>query len=280
MKEVLVPIDFTEESLIALDFGVDLANHLQANIRVVHVKTDSQIIPFFSKNEVTDRLSQDVDAWAEELHHQFVHKYKVKCGVFDYKIREGNAVKEISNQAKYGDSTIMVLGSHEDSSFASQWVGSPAYRMVAHSPCPVLVVNKRMQLNHDIKRIALPVDYSIASRKKVPAIAGIAHLFGAKVHVVGLKTSDVDWMNEQMNTFVRMVENFVVNQANVEVEHTQLTGREFANNLMHFAEDNSIDLITTHVHHTHNPFVRVFQSFTNDLINKSLKPVLVIPTKD
>lgn len=280
MKEVLVPIDFTEESLIALDYGIDLANHLQANIRVVHVKTDSLIIPFFSKDEVNDRLSQDVEAWAEELHRQFAPKYKVDCGVFDYKIREGNIVKEISNQARYGDSTIMVLGAHEDGSYVSQWVGSPAYRMVAHSPCPVLVVSKRMQLNHDIKHIALPVDYSIASRKKVPAIAGVAHLFGAKVHVVGLKTSDLDWMNEQMNAFVKLVEKFIINQAKVEVELVQLTGREFANNLMHFAEDNSIDLITTHVHHTHNPFVRVFQSFTNDLINKSLKPVLVIPTKD
>ncbi len=280
MKEVLVPVDFSEESLIALDFGIDLANHLKSNIRVIHVKTDSVIIPFFSKNEVNDKLSQDVELWARELHDKYIYKYKVENGVFDYKIREGNIVKEISNQAKYGDSTIIVLGSHEDTSYASKWVGSEAYRVVANAPCPVLVVNKRMQLNHEIKNIALPVDYSIASRKKVPAIAGMARLFDAKVHVIGLKTSDLDWMNEQMSAFVKLVENFVVKQARVKVEHAQLTGREFADNLMHFADENNIDLITTHVHHANNPFVRMFQSFTNDLINKSLKPVLVIPTKD
>ncbi|MBR8536908.1 universal stress protein [Carboxylicivirga sediminis] len=280
MKEVLVPVDFSEESIIALDFGIDLANHLNANMRVIHVKTDSVIIPFFSTNEADDRLNQDVEAWAEQLHRRFIHKYKVSCGVFDYKIREGNIVKEIANQARYGDTTIIVLGSHEDKSITSRWVGSPAYRLVAHAPCPVLVVNKRMQLKHAIKSIALPVDYSIASRKKVPAIAGVAKLFDAKVHVVGLKTSDLDWMNEQMKAFVKQVEKFVVERARVEVKHSQLTGRDFSENLMNYAEENAIDLITTHVHHANNPFVRVFQSFTNDLINKSLKPVLVIPTKD
>lgn len=280
MKEVLVPVDFTEESLIALGFGIDLANHLQANVRVIHVKTDSVIIPFFSKDEVNDKLNQDVEAWAEELHHQFINKYKVNCGVFDFKIREGNVVQEVANQAKYGDSTIIVLGAHNDTAITSKWVGSPAYRLVSHAPCPVLVVNKRMQLNQPIKSIALPVDYSIASRKKVPAIAGMARLFDAKVHVVGLKTSDLDWMNGQMNAYVKLVENFLIRHTKVDVEHVQLTGRDFSENLMGYVQDHFIDLITTHVHHTSNPFVRVFQSFTNDLINKSLKPVLVIPTKD
>ena len=280
MKEVLVPIDFSEESIIALEYGIDLANHLEANVRVIHVKTGSVIVPFFSNDETDDRLNQDVDTWAQQLYEQFKVRYTVKCGQFDYKIREGNVIKEICNQAKYDDSTIMVLGSHNKESTNYRWVGSPAYRLVAHSPCPVLVVNKRMDLRHKISSIGLPVDYSIASRKKVPAITGIAKLFNAKVYVIGLKSNDLKWMNQQMSSFVTLVDNFVRKRAQVEVVQSQLTGKEFAKNLMDYSQKMSIDLITSHVHHTNNPFVRVFQSFTNELINKSLKPVLVIPTKD
>ena len=69
-------------------------------------------------------------------------------------------------------------------------------------------------------------------------------------------------------------------RAKVEVIHNQLTGKDHAINIMNYAQEMAIDLITTHVHHTSNPFVREFQPFTNELINKSLKPVLVIPTKD
>jgi len=280
MKEVLVPVDFSEESMIALEYGIDLANHLMANVRVIHVKTDLLIVPFFTNDAATDRLTQDVERWAKELYNKYQSMYCVEHGIFDYKIREGNVVKEICNQAKYGDSTVIVLGSHNESTVGAKWVGSPAYRLVAHSPCPVIVVNKRMHLNHDIKSIGLPVDYSIASRKKVPAIAGVAKLFDAKVHVIGLKSSDISWMNEQMRSFVNQVNDFIVNRAKVPVLKTQLTGRNHAENLMAYADEHSLDLITAHVHHANNPFVRVFQAFTNDLINKSLKPVLVIPTKD
>ncbi|WP_430813057.1 universal stress protein [Carboxylicivirga sp. RSCT41] len=280
MKEVLIPVDFSEESLIALDYGIDLANHLLANVRVIHVKTDSVIVPFFTTDPYSDKLNQDVDVWAHQLYDRYSKEYKVEGGYFDFKIREGNVVKEVCNQAKYGDSTIIVLGSHDDASVSSKWVGSPAYRLVAHSPCPVIVVNKRMKLKHEIGSIALPVDYSIASRKKVPEIAGVARLFNANVHVVGLKSSDLVWMNNEMHSYVRQVKNYVINKAKVEVNDIVLTGRSYADNLMEYAMDANIDLLTTHVHHTANPFVRVFQSFTNDLINKSLKPVLVIPTKD
>jgi nucleotide-binding universal stress UspA family protein len=236
MKEVLVPIDFSEESLIALEHGIDIANHLQANVRVIHVKTDSVIVPFFTNNEADDRMSQDVEKWAEHLHNKFKVKYNVECGLFDYKIREGNIVKEICNQAKYGDSTLIVMGSHNRESATYKWVGSPAYRLVAHSPCPVLVVNKRMNLKRDIDSICLPVDYSIASRKKVPAIAGVARLFDAKVYVTGLKSSDIQWMNQQMNSFVSMVEKFVSSRAKVEVIHNQLTGKDHAKNIMNYAQ--------------------------------------------
>ncbi|MCU4156249.1 universal stress protein [Carboxylicivirga sp. A043] len=280
MKEVLIPVDFSEESVIALEYGIDLANHLQANVRVIHVKTDSVIVPFFTNDLATDTLSQDVEAWAQKLHDKFVKNYTVKCGYFDFKIREGNVVKEVCNQARYGDSTLIVLGAHEDSSISAKWVGSPAYRLVAHSPCPVIVVNKRMKMKHEISSIALPVDYSIASRKKVPEIAGMARLFGADVHVVGLKTADLTWMNKEMKNYVKQVKQFISNKAKVEVVEAVLTGREYAENLLTYVDENDIDLVTTHVHHTPNPFVRIFQSFTNDLINNSIKPVLVIPTKD
>lgn len=280
MYEVLIPVDFSEESLVALDYGVDLANHLKSNLRVIHVKTESFITPFFAADNVEYKLNQNVDKWAEELYDRFKGRYTVKNGVFDYKIRVGDIVKEITNQAKYGDSTIIVLGSHEDTSISAKWVGSSAYRLVSHSPCPVLVVNKRMKLNHELKNIAVPVDYSVASRKKVAAVAGMAHLFEANVTVVGLKESDLKWMNAEMKVFERQVSDYISSKAKVDVHTIELTGRDTANALMDYCNTNNIDLLTAHVHHTTNPFVRVFQSFTNELINKSLKPVLVIPTKD
>ena len=280
MYEVLIPIDFSEESVIALEYGIDLANHLKANLRVIHVKTNSLIVPFYIENKADEAIEHNVNLWASDLHEKYKGKYLVEKGNFDYKIREGNVVKEITNQAKYDDATVMVMGAHNDKSIASRWVGSNAYRLVSHSPCPVIVVNKRMKLTHNIKNIVVPVDYSIASRKKVPAVAGMAYLFDAKVHVVGLKPSNLKWMNDEMDIYVNQVKNYIVRNAKVEVVTDQLTGSDFAKNIMTYSEKFDAHMLTVHVHHSNNPFVRLFQPFANDLINNSLKPVLVIPTKD
>jgi len=279
MYEVLVPIDFSEESVIALEYGIALANHLNANLRVIHVKCNTVILPFFAEENAKYRLDHNVDMWAKELYEKYKSRYKVKNGYFDYKIREGNVIKEITNQAKYGDSSVLVVATHNNKK-ESKWVGSDAYRLVSHSPCPVVVVNKRMKLKYDIKSIVVPVDYSIASRKKVPAVTGMAYLFDAKVHVVGLKSSDLKWMNDEMSVFVKQVKEYITKNAHVNVESDQIAGREFAKNLMDYADKVDADMLTVHVHHSNNPFVRLFQPFTNELVNNSLKPVLVIPTKD
>jgi len=280
MYEVLIPIDFSEESVIALEYGIDLANHLKANLRVVHVKTDSVIIPFYAENKANYKLDHNVELWAKELYEKYKQKYLVENGCFDYKIREGNVVKEICNQAKYDDATIVVMGAHNDKTIGSKWVGSEAYRLVSHSPCPVMVVNKRMKLVHEIKSIVVPIDYNIASRKKVPAVTGLAYLFGAEVHVVGLKSSDLKWMNEEMDVFVKQVKQYIVINARVDVVTNQLVGRDYSKNIMRYSDDYDTDILTVHVHHSNNPFMRLFQGFANELINNSLKPVLVIPTKD
>lgn len=279
MKEVLIPVDFSDESKVALEYGIDIANTMQANVRVIHIKTNNLIVPFFTSDKTYDKINPDISAWAKKLHLTYSERYHVTNGRFDYKIREGNVRTEVCNQAKYGDSTLIVLGSHFETS-QSTWPGSQAFRLVAHSPCPVLVVNKRMQLNKQINSIALPIDYDIASRKKVAAIAGIACLFKARIHVVGLKSSNLKWMNKRISTFVMQVQQFINKSSKVEVSTEILTGKDYANNLMQYTKAQAIDLITTHVHHTNNPFVRIFQSFTNDLINQSVKPLLIIPTKD
>jgi len=280
MYEVLIPIDFSQESIIALEYGIDLANHLKANLRVVHVKADSLIIPFYLENKADYALNHKVDIWASDLHEKYKHKYQVEKGIFDYKIREGNVITEVTNQAKYDDATIMVMGAHNDKSIGAKWVGSNAYRLVSHSPCPVIVVNKRMKLIHDITNIVVPIDYNIASRKKVPAVTGMAYLFDSEVHVVGLKPSDLKWMNDEMDVYVKQVRNYIVNNAKVEVVTDQLVGSDFAQNILEYSEKVDADMLAVHVHHSNNPFVRLFQPFANELINNSLKPVLVIPTKD
>ena len=142
MKRILVPIDFSEDSVFALDLAVQTANLLQANLRLMHVRTGRRYHPPFAQNN-PDLLLTDVDSsFMEYLINRAKEKYTVKNGSLDFKIREGNVVREISNQAHYDDSSLIVVGTHGISGFEDRWVGSNAYRLVANAPCPVLTDRK------------------------------------------------------------------------------------------------------------------------------------------
>ncbi len=280
MNRVLIPIDFSEDALNAMSYGIAMANQINANVRIMHVKTGLSYAPAFAKNQVEYKINQEVESWLEELMKTYADEYVVPGGRFDYKIREGNVVSEISNQAKYDDSSLIVVGSHGASGFQSRWIGSNAYSLVAHSPCPVLVVNHTMKWTGGIRKIVVPIDFSKASRKKIPVVAGVAKAFNSKIYLVGLRESAFQFLLKRVTLFNKQVERYLVNKAELRVEKSVLVGKKLVHKIIDFAEKNEADMITVHVHHSHNPFTNFFRPFANDLINNSTKPVFVVPTED
>lgn len=280
MNRVLIPIDFSEDALNALKYGIEMANHINANVRIMHVKTGLSYAPAFAKNQVEFRINQEVESWLDQLMKMYEDDYTVPGGKFDYKIREGNVVNEISNQAKYDDSSLIVVGSHGVSGFQSRWIGSNAYSLVAHSPCPVLVINHTMQWSGGLRKIVVPIDFSKASRKKIPVIAGVAKVFDSKIFLVGLRESTFQFLLKRVTLFNKQVERYLVNKAELRVEKSTLVGKKLVQKVIDFSEEKGADLITVHVHHSHNPLSNFFRPFANDLINHSTKPVLVVPTHD
>ncbi|MCU4166690.1 universal stress protein [Carboxylicivirga caseinilyticus] len=278
MKRILIPIDFSEAALNAMEYGIAVANHINANVRIMHVKTGLHYAPTYAKNQAEYRVNEKVDEWLVDLIKKYDDDYVVPGGKFDFKVREGNVVHEISNQAKYDDSSLIVMGSHGASGFQSKWIGSNAYSLVAHAPCPVIVLNQEMKWNGGIRKIVVPVDYTKASRKKIPVIAGIASVFKSRIFLVAVRESKLQYLLKRVAMFNRQVEKYFVTRAGVEVEKSVLVGKKPVQRLISFAEEKNADLITVHVNHTHNPFVNIFKPFANELINNSSKPVLVVPT--
>ncbi len=280
MKQVLIPVDFSNSAVNALLYGIEMANQLKANVRIMHVITGDHYSPAFAKDQVAMKINENAEVWLQELIKEHGYKHKVIDGTIDYKIREGNVVNEIANQAKYDDTSLIVIGSHGASGFQAKFIGSNAYRLVSHSPCPVIVVNEKMEVNPDIKRIVVPLDYSKASRRKIPAVTGLAKLFKAEVNIVGLKESNLDFIIKRIGLVNRQVERFIRANAEVEVTVDTITGNHLAEQLIEFSRKVDADLISLHIHHSTNPFTNWFKPFSNDVINNSDKPVLVIPTKE
>lgn len=277
MKRVLVPIDFSEASMNALEYGLHIANMLSADLRVMHIITGKNYAPSFESGSADMLIRGRVDEWMEKVRADVMPRYSVFEGTFDIKIREGHVTREITNQAKYDDTSLIVLGSHGISGFEDKWIGSNAYRLVSNASCPVLLVRKNMPWS-PFKNIVMPIDIKKESRLKVPVVAGVAKLFGAKVHVVGLKQSSFMFVNQRVRSAIRQVQDYLEIKAGIATEYAILQGSNPAQKLLDFAATANADLVAVQIHHENNPFSDLIRPFVNDVINYADRPVLVVPT--
>ncbi len=278
MKRILVPIDFSENSFNALDYGIEIANKLNGDLRIVHVKTKRTTQKYMQKNMDT-LISEDLGGWLKEIVVRSKKKYNVPGGNIDYKIREGNVFKEVSNQAKYDDTTLIVMGTHGASGFEDKYIGSNAYRLVSASPVPVLAIRPE-RVWRGINKIVLPIGNRKTSRQKVPAIVGLASLFDAKIYVVGVKEKGYSLMNSRVSVFVRQTTKFIEKNTELRVESKVLTEGDRATALLNYANEIDADMLATAINHSGNPFENMIKPFVNQLINESDCPVLAVPTKE
>jgi len=101
MKTIIVPLDFSDESLTGLNLAMMLANKTGANIQMVHV---------IGKNtgdyyEQMEKENQHAKSKFEEI----LQKYKGKCNsALSYTITEGKVFKEIADLADKFEVQLMV----------------------------------------------------------------------------------------------------------------------------------------------------------------------------
>lgn len=281
MKRVLVPIDFSENSMLALKHGIVIANKLQANLRIVHVKTGNSYAPEFGRDEIDLRINNRIENWMEFIFSKYQDKYTVTNGKFDFKVREGHVVQQLVNQAHYDDTTLIVIGSHGASGFTDRWIGSNAFRLVVDAPCPVLVMRPNMSFDSSFSRILIPVNLRKSSRRKLPVVAGVAKLFNAKVCLVGIRQTNLKYIFSQLLATLRQVENYLVNSAGLTIESkTTLTGGDLSKKLIDYATEVGADMMSVDVVVNSGRLTEKFRPFLNDIINKAKCPVLAIPIKE
>lgn len=280
MKRILIPVDFSKDSIDAVKYGINMANKLKTDVRLIHVKTGDNYAPEFAGNDIMYRINDQLEIWMTELFDAVKKSYYVNKGKIDWKIRKGNVVNEISNQAKYDDTSLIVVASHGISGFQDKFIGSNAYRLVANAPCPVIVVRHGVKYDADITRIVVPVDFDKACSKKVPVVAGLASVYKANVNLVGLRDSSFSHVLVRIKTQMNLIERFTREHANLEIEKSVLSGRNLSSQLREYAKEIDADLIAIRIHHSTNPFSNIFRPFTNDMVNYSSIPLLVIPTTD
>ncbi len=140
MQRFLVPLDFSEPALRALDYAMEFGAQLQAHLTLLHV---IQSIPETDSDMGSTHLSDHLATLEAELSKDMeVYLNRVKAVGLEGEIRVVHGVPylETIEVAKTHEIELIIMGSHGRTGLGHLVLGSMAERVLRLSPCPVLIV--------------------------------------------------------------------------------------------------------------------------------------------
>jgi len=271
---ILVPVDFSETSILAIEHAASIAVHDKDTITLLHVIEGANFDP------VTETTAFDVTHVVEFVIEEAANNLKKiiadKTGGVTYKflIVSGKAHSKITETANQQKSDFIVMGAYGSSGIQS-FAGSNASKVIQQADCPVVVVKTKSN-NNGYKNIVLPLDLSEETKQKVSHAVELAEYFHSTVHVVSVNESD-EFLADKINANLKQVENYFKDR-NIETTATiiQDSSENFADHIINWAIPKNADLIVI-MSQQEKSFREYFVgSYAQQIVNKSPIPVMTV----
>src|SRR5256885_4466610 len=182
IKNVLVPIDFSERSLALLKYARVFAGKFGANLHLVHVYEPDYPLtsvmgmplalpPVHVAPGIRRHLNDVAKKHGIELQPSHVHAI------------EGRTFEEVCKLARQEAIDLIVVGTRGNTGLKHLLLGSTAERIVLYSPCPVLVVHPPKNDARALMfgKILVSTDFSSCSMKGLQYAKALARQFGSKL---------------------------------------------------------------------------------------------------
>jgi nucleotide-binding universal stress UspA family protein len=142
LKNILVATDFSAPSVVALNYGRDLARAFGARLHVLHVVDDVLMHYSLEGGLIGEDLQKDLEkvAW-RDLENQITDDDRRTLAVTPVVQANVGAASGIVEYAKKNAIDLIITGTHGRGAVTHLLMGSVAERVVRIAPCPVLTVH-------------------------------------------------------------------------------------------------------------------------------------------
>ena len=143
-KTILCPLDFDENSLVALDRAVELARHFDSSLILLHVLplviSLGEVAPLAGMYEDQEKAAR---AKLADIAKQKLAGLKHVEHVY-----VGDVIESILNAQNKHQSDLMVMATHGRTGLARVCLGSVAEAIVRKATCPVLMIRDESPETH------------------------------------------------------------------------------------------------------------------------------------
>lgn len=192
MKNILVPVDFSEHSAYALEVASQIAKEHGAGIIILHMLGLSESVLAKSEEEELKEAKYYMNLARERIKEfakkEFLENISVDAIIQNYKI-----FSEVDHVAQEHNCDLIVMGSHGASGLSKLFVGSNTEKVIRTSKVPVLVI-KQPHKDFNIKKMAFACDLDLENIPAYTKAVAFAQLFSAKLETFYVNTLGANYM--------------------------------------------------------------------------------------
>lgn len=272
MKNIIIPIDFSEDSQKGIELALLFARKQYTNVQLVYVQKKSS-------DYNSPGYFEEENKWAEKKFKEIIAYFEPRMendSKLRYIIKSGKIYKEIVSQVESYKEAMVIASTHGASGFEEFFMGSNAFKIISATERPVLTT-RTGRIPEDIKNIVMPLDVTIDTRQKVPITADLAKLFGAEVHIITVSSSRGQRITNRLEAYSRQAAGYFTAKK-VPFRQKSLYGENIVDLTVVYADSVDADVITIMKEQSRN--LTFMGNLTHQLLNHATIPVLTLSNKE
>ncbi len=277
MKKLLIPVDFSDTSEAAVDFGAQLARRFGYTISLFHSidlfgSYESMYADGPQIQSFTDRLTEDMEIRMANLKK----RYQEDGLLINTYITCGSLIQDIRKIVREQDIDLIVMGTKGVSGLKEFFVGSNTEKVVRLVDLPVISIPQKTTLT-DIRQIMVPVDLGEIRPSFLTEISLLQQLFSASVEFVWVKTphdiENLELITEEFNT---MLSDYEIASSSFTIKHDVFP----QDGILAFANNSGVDMLAMATHSRRGLSHWFSGSMTEDVMNHCKLPVWSFKIQD
>lgn len=287
--KVLIPVDFSEYSLKACQFGFSFAKEINAEVVLLHAYFSPiyvPTIPYGTDNfDFQIEREQSVKSMIETVHKELnklsdTIKKRVESGEFPNVkytciLRDGIPEEEILRYAKEHTPQIIIMGTRGRSQKDIDLIGSVTAEIIERSKTFVYAIPEQTPLKtfKDIKKVAFVTNFDQRDLIAFDALITAFKSFHFAISFIHLSTDNDAW-NEIKLAGIKVY--FQEQYPQLELYYNVVKEDNILSNLDKYVKEENIDVICI-TNYKRNIFARLFNpSIARKMIFHANTPILVI----
>lgn len=289
IKNILCPTDLSPNSQKALGFAATLADDLSAQLTACHVQRAQWFTPSIDLHDDNEEIKQRMKEPVLRCARRSGSNLRWRTSVIDNSF---DPSRDIVNLARETGVDLIAMKARPGIMSAFRF-GSIVERVVAASPCPVLLFPTRFLEQHEPEvfglrfgRILFDYDFSNATDALYKIVQEMSDGLSAELHVLSVLEPPVAGALELafvgdgrglLSQAVReKLDNVVAEDAPARVAvQTSVEWGDHAQTVLRYAADHKIDLICTTLAPPYYSFEKFYSVYLGKLLKSAQCPILV-----